>query len=227
LTVNGTDLKGRRGQYQIDAQTGEATLTLTSDRGSAAVQSSPDGKKVYYQKNYGYETGTGSDRSFVERDIASGTERQIIRRPVRDNAGATFALNLSPDGRFIATTSNDESTKSSVVLLVPVSGGEPRELLRVSQPQVFTATASWMPDGRAVLVIKSLNFGWPGIGNELWIVPIDGSQPRKIDLGTTTGLGPAVRVHPDGRQIAYAVGEGEKSEVWALENFLPALNAKK
>ena len=33
-------------------------------------------------------------------------------------------------------------------------------------------------------------------------------------------------VHPDGRRIAFT-GGGGKREVWALENFLPAVNAKK
>jgi hypothetical protein len=33
-------------------------------------------------------------------------------------------------------------------------------------------------------------------------------------------------VHPDGRQIAFVAGEN-KEEVWVLENFLPAVNAKK
>jgi Tol biopolymer transport system component len=80
-----------------------------------------------------------------------------------------------------------------------------------------------MPDARAVLVAKSLNDS--AEQTELWLVPIDGGQPRKIDIGATQFETP-VAVHPDGRQIAYTSGE-RKQEVWVLENFLPALNAKK
>ena len=43
------------------------------------------------------------------------------------------------------------SAKTSAVMLAPVAGGEPRELLRVSLPERFAAFAnmSWTPDSRA------------------------------------------------------------------------------
>jgi len=212
--AQGEDLKNRDGAYRIDAQTGEATPIAMSETGLRLQEPiwSPDGKRLYYRKNL-----VTDDYSFVERDLATGNEREIIRK--RYNP---FALNLSPDGRFIATTYNDRSTKSSVVLLIPVFGGEPRELLRVSQPQELMQTAAWMPDGRAVIVDKVLNDS--GTEREFWLVPITGGQHRKIDVGTTTGLGPMVRVHPDGRQIAFVAGEN-KQEVWVLENFLPPAKA--
>jgi Tol biopolymer transport system component len=228
LIARGRDLKNREGVFRIDAQTGEATPILMSEPNSVFgnPQFSPDGKRLYYQAARNTDV---VNRVFIVRDLASGNEREIIRRPVRDNARQTFSLNLSPDGRFIATTYNDESTKSSVALLIPVSGGEPRELLRVREPQVLLGTASWMPDGRAFVVNKVLKAGENE--RELWLVPVDGSQPRKIDVGTINVPGPAaspaVSVNPDGRRIAYATGSPEKSEVWVLENFLPALSAKK
>ena len=59
-----------------------------------------------------------------------------------------------------------------------------------------------------------------GDRRETWLVPLDG--------GAHEGAGPArltawsrIRVHPDGKRIAYHAGE-LKSEVWVLENFLPA-----
>jgi len=212
--AQGQDLKSRQGLYRIDAQTGEATPIAVSEPGRALTwpQPSSDGKRLYYGK------GLGTDgQSFVERDLASGNEREIIRRT------ALGAPSPSPDGRFIATTSLDRSTKSSVLLLIRVSGGEPRELLRVSQPLSLNQLVQWTPDGRAVLVNKSLNDTGPQ--RELLRVPIDGGQPRKIDLGVTA-FNNIFKVHPDGRQMAFVVGEN-KAEVWVLENFLPALNAKK
>jgi Tol biopolymer transport system component len=217
LIAEGQDLKNRQGAYRIDAQTGEATPIVMSETGRrlANPQWSPDGTRLYYRDRPGTDSF-----SFVERDLASGNEREIIRRATTN----LFYLNLSPDGRFIATTYDDRSSKSFVLLLIPVSGGEPRELLRVSQPQELMATATWMPDGRAVIVDKVLNES--GTEREFWLVPTAGGQPRKIDVGTAPGLGPDIRVHPDGRQIAFVAGENKK-ELWVLENFLPALNAKK
>ena len=33
--------------------------------------------------------------------------------------------------------------------------------------------------------------------------------------------------HPDGRQVAFVMGASPQLEIWALENFLPTLGAKK
>jgi len=225
--VNGRDLKNRPGVYRLDAQTGDATPLMMHEPGLAIdlPQLSPDGKRLYYRRNF---SGIGSaqlrlgsaDSAFVERDLASGTEREIIRRP------NGFPADLSPDGRFIATTSNDESTKSLTLVLIPVSGGEPRELLRLSQPERLLGPASWTPDGNSIIVEKVRNDSLTD--REFLLVPVDGGQPRKIDVGPTIGLGPVQTVHPDGKQIAYVVGDSTvKQEVWVLENFLPALNAKK
>ena len=92
----------------------------------------------------------------------------------------------------------------------------------LSQPPWEVLT--WMPDGRAVLVTKILNDSHTE--SELWLVPIDGGQPRKMDFDPSNfRLG---GVNPDGRQIAFVFVAGEnKEELWVLENFLPALNAKK
>jgi len=202
--VGGRDLKGRQGQYHVDGQTTEVTPI------TAMGQSSPDGRKVYFRKDLGPD-----GFAFVERELVSGAERELVRG--KDLRG----LGLSPDGRFIATAHTDG--KSWILLLVPISGGETRELLRVSKPQSLSVNLTWMADSRAVLVNKGLNEN--DTENELWFVPIAGGQPHKIDLGADQFEG-AVNVHPDGRRIAYVSGD-RREEVWVLENFLPALNAKK
>jgi hypothetical protein len=74
-----------------------------------------------------------------------------------------------------------------------------------------------MPNGRAALISKT-----NAAGRELWLVPIDGAQPHKLDLGVPDFA--MCKVHPDGKRIAYVTPES-KMEAWALENFLPALNA--
>jgi Tol biopolymer transport system component len=205
--VGGKDLKGRQGQYQIDAQTGDVT--------PFAGRPSPDAKKIYTPKDPGTD-----GFSLIERDLASGKEREIkIGKSLRMGA-----LRRSPDGRFFAAAYNDGPTRSSVVLLIPIDGGEPRELLRVRQPQSFGPGpyVEWMADGRAVLVNKFLNDG--RTQNELWLVPVSG-QPRQIDIGASKFEG-VPKVHPDGRRVAYVAGE-RKADVWVLESFLPALNPKK
>ena len=88
----------------------------------------------------------------------------------------------------------------------------------------------WTPDGRGVLVRRRSSADQRASNTELWLVPsITDAPPRKLDIDTSqwaTGNIGFISLSPDGRQIAYLTGQ-VNSEVWALENFLPALNAKK
>ena len=51
---------------------------------------------------------------------------------------------------------------------------------------------------------------------ELWRIPAEGGQPEKLGLEGAL----SVRVHPDGRQIAFVRSE-RRAEIWKMENFLP------
>jgi hypothetical protein len=74
---------------------------------------------------------------------------------------------------------------------------------------------AWTPDGRELLTFsRSAGAVRPTM------VPIDGPL-RRLDLDSKSFLLTVpIRVHPDGRQIAYVDGVVQ-FEVWKLENFLP------
>jgi Tol biopolymer transport system component len=80
----------------------------------------------------------------------------------------------------------------------------------------------WAPDGQSIIASKN---GPRGSGDdlELWRIPISGDPPQKFDI---RGINGGFAVHPDGRRIAFTTGQ-RKNEVWAIENFLPMLQAKK
>jgi Tol biopolymer transport system component len=174
---------------------------------------SPDGKKIYINRKVGV----------VERDLASGRERDIYTE-------ATGLL--SPNGQYFAVRRVDPQTKSASYLLVPVAGGEPRELFRISQSELSAAgtgwgAGAWTPDSSAVIIHKN-TVSQP----ELWFVPITGGQPRRLDIdpniwlnGTTRAGQQGFSLSPDGRSIAFQMGK-TVTEIWALENFLPKSSAK-
>ncbi len=213
----GTDARGRQGIYLIDAQSGAATLVVAKAVDGNPLQRpqwSPDGKRIYYSTKL---PGSG-EVAIIQRNLESGAERSVIRR--QGLAGGELqGWELSPDGRSIAVwwvAGNEPSRpSSSTILLVPTAGGEPREVWHATATDGgLRLSVAWGPGGRTVLVVKGVS-----AGAHLWSIAIDGGEQRKMDLSLQSGYG--VRVHPDGRQVAYLDGEN-KFEIMVLENFLPS-----
>jgi Tol biopolymer transport system component len=207
LVTGARDLKGRNGIFRIDVQTGQASLV--TDAAGFGIQVSPDGKKIYHV--------APQSAAYVERDLAAGTSRELFRLP--PNRGD---LQLSPDGQFVVTVISDTAAKASRVLLMPVAGGEPRELYRVGRPDTVWnfRTTNWTPDSRAVLVVKTN--GREAERKELWLIPVSGAGARKLDINLDNwDVGQGVRLHPNGKQIAFFTGRAS-TEVWVLENLLSA-----
>jgi Tol biopolymer transport system component len=220
FVTNGKDLKGRGGIYRIDAQTGEVSIITVSRRGSP--QWAADGKSIYYRLFV--------DHALViaERDLATGTERELLRAAIEGANGCS----VSPDGRYAATISISPDLQTKTLLVIPFAGGDARPLLRTSSSEeLYGAQAmdpAWTPDSRALIIAKGL--GADTERKELWLVPIDSGKPRKLDIDMDNWIlpGGGFRLAPDGRQIAFVGAAGKPGqEIWALENFLPKLSAKK
>ena len=184
------------------------------------AQISRDGMKIYYRKFLPDGSKPPFAKvAFVERDIASGAEREVAR-------GQFGGIVVSPDGQYIATGSNDQGTDSRLILLISIAAGTSRELFRVPLPAGFAAGPAtlnplrvelWAPDSGSVLTVKS--FG-PGKPAELWWVPIDGrARPKQLDSDYKAAS--SIRVHPDGRQVVFQLSQPlirQPQEVWILEN---------
>ncbi len=198
ILASGGDERGRGGLYRIDAQTGDVSPVVQSGGRRFPWESawSPDGRTVYY------EMGAG----IVARDLGTGQERQI-RSDARHFA-------LSPDGRFLAVPREDPPTKSAVLEIVALDTGQSRELLKVPDIAMFYKVLSWSADGRFLFFSKD---------GGLWRVAVENGVSEK--LGITMGGLLQVRVHPDGRRIAFFAWEFG-GELWAMERFLPAPEAR-
>jgi Tol biopolymer transport system component len=222
FVVAARDVKGVSGLWRVDRTTAEVSSigSGTYDAGDLGFEGwSPDGRKIYYHRMQ----MLSADQVLVpfERGLESGVEKELIRGNL---GGAT----ISPDGQYIATSTADLATKSQSIMLVPVSGGEPRVLMRVTLPQsvidrwILTKNLNqlnmlrilWAPDGRSLVVEHTQ------AKPEQWWVTVDGRQPpKRVSLGVNLWN---VRVHPDGRRIAMAVQQPRRSDdVWVLDHFLP------
>ncbi len=203
LLVGGESGKGAQGFFRIDVVTGETSLAVPVTEGNRYGQTwAPDGRSVFF---------TGSDstgRMIVQRNLDSGEQRVVYR-------GAPADAAASPDGNYVAFR------EGNGIKVVPVAGGDARELARVDGPDIIPAFGgiNWTPDGRYLLFVRGGDGPFTG-ARAVWRVPVAGGEPQKTEL--TARLLRDTHLHPDGRRIAFTAVEGT-DEVWALDNFLPTV----
>ncbi len=214
LVVTGTDSKGRWGIHRIDGQSGETTAVVMSDADRHQVTAcgwSPDGKILFIW----FADLHSKEGVIVAREVRSGQEREIVRR-----GGLSRGADVTPDGRWLAITTADPDNKTTSLLLLPTAGGEPRELLRVRAPQDLGGGVEWSPDGSFLLFAKYYD---NRTRRETWRISAEGGTPDKLELN-----GWGHRIHPDARRVAFVMGDRFRMvEVWAMENFLPVLQASR
>jgi Tol biopolymer transport system component len=206
LLTKATDLTGRTGIFQIDVASGEPKLVLR-DNVAGYTQWSPDGKKIYFTRY------TPALPVLVERDLQTGSERVV------NTARSRVAGIVSPDGQYFFAPNSE-----TILVVGGVAGGERRELLRLAPGEIVAPHQQWTPDSRAILIVKI-----DGSRKELWEVPINGDQPRKLDINPDIWMEGSARPgfgdqgfipSPKGGRIAFMMGKST-DEVWVLENFLP------
>jgi len=227
LLLFAADLRRRIGLFRLDLESGSLGPRLL-EYGKAALRQailSADGKTLYHAAfiNKKTEPGMraeceGARQAIVARDLPTGSDKVIFCAPVR-----IFGLNLSPDEKVLAFTflTGQPSQPSNTINLLTVETGEVRPLLEVPENAVPLA---WSPDGKNLYFRRDSR---PVAGeaeehtHQLWRIPVDGGEPQRLDLGIGDTRVHEISIHPNGRQAAFAAGGEQKSEIWALENFLP------
>jgi Tol biopolymer transport system component len=207
IIVQGTDTNKRQGIFRVDVRTGELS-PLVLGPGAAQSSLSPDGKLLFYRRR------DNSGTAVIERNLASGVERELVRRKT------LIGLSLSPDGRQITFVEQDREAKMSALYTIPVNGGSARELFRAADPAIVQNLVEWTPDGQRLL-FATLQDG----KHSYWIIPSAGGTPTRLELVLENAVN-SLRIHPDGRQVSFNAGT-RKWEVWKLDNFLPATTAVK
>jgi dipeptidyl aminopeptidase/acylaminoacyl peptidase len=105
---------------------------------------------------------------------------------------------LSPDGRrvaFVVSTFNKaKNTKNADLWIVDVAGGPPR---RLTTHEKSDNQPSWSPDGRSLAFVSSRS-GAP----QLWILPLDGGEPRQVS-NVKTGVAGRPVWSRDGRWLLF------------------------
>jgi Tol biopolymer transport system component len=208
--------ENRLGLYKIDTQTGDATPLVSNDPETRTFNPnwSADGKTIFFVKLKASET------SIFVHDLESG-QQKVLYDPGK-GAFIQPSLSTSPDGQWLIFVIR--SSLSTRVLIMSSSGGEPRELFRADYPVAIQHTfgVTWSHDGRHVFFAKRVEDKAP---YELWRISVEGGAPQKTGLMMEDLRD--LRIHPDGRQIAFSSGRIDNWEIWAMENFLSAAQSRR
>jgi Tol biopolymer transport system component len=211
ILVRGSDLEDREGIFAVDVASGNTRHAILFPVGviqSAVFQWSPDGKAIWYDKSgagavVAHELTTG--RETVLFEYASQSIRQLMQWP---------GFRRSPDGSSVAYTGfTFENNVGGSVVHVRTLGGATVELARATVPD-RVEFQDWMPDGRAVLLIKR---NTKERRDMLYEARLDGAPLRP--LGVTMPAIRDVSMRRDGKTLTYTAGMN-LLEVWVLERFL-------
>jgi Tol biopolymer transport system component len=198
------DERREYGLYRIDAVTG-GVERLVSINGVAHRPSwGPDGRSIFYFARLREATGDRTPTArLIHHDLTTGTSRDLVTGEDLDATAVAY------DGAHMAYVRGGPGVESRL-FVQDVSGGEPRELVRIPAPGGIR-TLAWTRDGRHVIYGRTDN--WLEGPTEMWRVPVGGGEPAS--LGLTRPGASGVRMHPDGRRIGFSAGEID-TEVWVM-----------
>ncbi|NIV37097.1 MAG: hypothetical protein GWN58_48995 [Anaerolineae bacterium] len=215
LMIQARDHQGRQGFYDIDPQNGDATAIVWVERCPPDCVEWPTGapdRRLFFVR------WMGKERVIIERDFETGEERALYRVAWSVGVGP---LAVSPDGVWLALLWWNFEAGAMSLNILPIDGGEPRELIRLEPPQQLSALA-WIP-GSHHLVYALFSAG-ENPKFVLWHIRGEGGEPEPMGLAME-GVRPyGLSIHPSGDRIAFTAGQPLRREVWVLENFLSALD---
>lgn len=142
---------------------GTAMTPLVDNAQDAQPAWSPDGTRIAYIADWGFEYPSAPRPRLVVRDITAGTENVLVRSvPATEGVLETSPddPDWSPDGQQIAYTWASEWVVSDI-RAVPAAGGTPVD---VAAGPTAERQPSWRPtaDLRVTLSSMPLRFGQPG-----------------------------------------------------------------
>jgi Tol biopolymer transport system component len=206
-------LKGDVGYYRVNVVSGDTELLhqmATRHIVSTRPDLSPDGKAIFYLE---------TPQQPVRLDLDNRREARLA--PLTGIGAVSLAV--SPDGTQVAYMGAES------VVVAPAAGGTLRNLVEfpgARQRDRFLQQGlglAWSPDQRYVFFVKTDATVFKPHAEAIWRVPVAGGEAANIGVSMTTIS--ALRVHPDGRRIAFdSVVDPRwenRWELWALENFLP------
>ncbi len=195
---------GRRGFAKVDTQTGSQHVLFDSPLGAQgrSFDLSPDGQYLFYVRRIATAGGQATF-DVIKRDLETGRELELYH--ARGTSVGVTGLTVSPDGEHIAV----KDTATATLLLLPTSGGTPRELRKGEEaPEPF----AWTSDGRYLFGVRDENDR-----KHLWAVPVAGGALVALNI-SADNINHVSVSRADGR-IAVSLTRPHH-ELWLVRNLL-------
>jgi Tol biopolymer transport system component len=195
LLASGSDRGARRGLFRVSVETGATSSIIregaSTYRGLEGVWAD-GGKAILYIH----------EDAIRLRELGTAADRQLYQ------GAGLHELALSPDGQWLAFVSTSQERDALLVSKVGKADSlSPRQLSSV--PKGGISGVEWTGDNSHLLVSTPSK---PVAG--LWRVSLAGGQPERLPIALDRQGG--VRIHPDGRRVAYTRG-AIQSEVWKMD----------
>jgi len=152
----------------------------------------PDGKNLLFNRN-----------GRMEKIGVTGGTPQII------HTGFAVRCNndhgISPDGKELVISDQSQQEHRSLIYIVPVGGGAPRQITQKS-PSYWHG---WSPDGKTLAFVGERNGDF-----DIYTIPTAGGKETR--LTTAKGLDDGPEYSPDGKYIYFNTERTGRMQIWRM-----------
>ncbi len=214
------------GLWRVSTEGGAPQKLDVNLKGLSYPSLHPDGRHISFSAEI------EPSYALCSRNLETGEEHMLLQN---DNVSIYPAV--SPDGRQLAVARIQGD--DSLIEILPLGAGKRREIFRVRAAEALLGFPTFSPDGREIFFSRRAP---KGERVELWRIPAQGGAAVRTDVwvpqvreqGQDWDSGAIVppqadyavqqfrglAFHPDGRRFVFDAGF-QRSEFWAMENFLP------
>ncbi len=203
---------GRMLAYVGEREPGRTDLLVGRVAGGARVQLTNDDAREESPRF----SPDGEWIAFTRRDRRDSTPQirilPALGGDVRATIAGAFAPAWSPDGERLAYLTRTTGAAPMELTVSGVYGTQARVILSGDSVYPFLRSPTWSPDGRQIVVVR----GTGGIAGELWAVPSEGGQPRRLLTEPASVYADSPVYTPTGAGIVHTSNRGGSANIWFL-----------
>lgn len=210
LGLNGLDREDRHVLFHLTLKTGEWKAYPVNET-FPRIEWGRDGKSYYYVK-----WGAESDNpGIIEHSLETGREKYVYKPDkIGDRHYGFRSLKASRDYKWLGFMEATSDSGSGISVLDLDTG-------KVWKAGPGMTAYAWSPDKKLMIAAAGIGSQTPK-GAVLFVMPSEGGQGKKIDLGKSIAKGEIMSVDwsPDGKKIVFDVMH-QIFETYLMKNLIP------